>query len=634
MADRESTRPTDSPASGDAPDPAPAATERPLAAAERGRGRPKSAAATETNGSGQPAAGDGAGVIPSADRYAADRWVELTDPDAPWWVRSTELGLSLQLQEIRQLAEAFQGGEVNAPAAKRLLSHARDVLTAPDGYCERAYPTVAKRLREKVREVSELVAGGQALAAVEGCQDLLGKADVLGGLIADLRVAADQTTDIDGYLIVDELVVLLDAELAYEGYSPQWRARAALETQAQAQSGARIDEAVCAGLKKAGQVTAKTSYLALAPATSYDEPSEVAMRGGVVAVVDARREASSWPEGDQRDALMEQLDSAEAAVQVAVEANDLDAAVAAARDLMGRDRARWELQGGVLVLGPDMFVRGPGQVWRADSAEDVDLRPAGLKAFAAVQARHGDDPSVLRISASLTQLAHARRAPQGAALTDLWTVAETLFGGVADDKPVEVTGRLAGLAEHLFVRDFLRALAATFADPLLDSVVPAREPAEAAAEWAVRCIETRGVCGKTLAALAGAERGVEWVRLKRLLRWDQGHASKDTGQLNFELDQLRAGVAAAANRAYLVRNLFLHQGDPGRAAALSATFPLFARALQAASGFVNGRAADLRLPLVQSELAELQVRHVAAVYERDKGCGPAPLGDFVDLSDD
>ena len=113
---------------------------------------PNTVEATDADGDSPVHSGDsgrapGAAAVPAGGLYAVERWVELTDDQAPWWTKPTGIGLRLQLHELEQLAAALQEGKVVASAVKRLLAEARHVFVTDGRYCAEAFPEVGYLLR-------------------------------------------------------------------------------------------------------------------------------------------------------------------------------------------------------------------------------------------------------------------------------------------------------------------------------------------------------------------------------------------------------------------------------------------------------------------------------------------------------
>jgi hypothetical protein len=298
----------------------------------------------------------------------------------------------------------------------------------------------------------------------------------------------------------------------------------------------------------------------------------------------------------------------------------------------------WLLQDGLFEPSGQLLIHDVDQKTsdKRPVAQRLIKRPDNLPAYGAARKKDPDSPAIRRLTDAFDQLAQARTGSQGASLADLWSVAETLFGGVAEDKPVDVGDRLAGLGEYLYLMSVLRWVGSALDIEDLDPDGLTRDPGESNAEFALRCVNRPGEKTRALLdALVSAERPLAWFRVRQVLRWSRKRTKppKDKCQLAGELDAVHDRIEAVANRAYLVRNLFLHQGNPGRAAAMSVTLPVFADVLHAAISYVNLVSAEKQLPLVTSELAQLRAQHVAEMYSRKTHEGLGPLPQLINLRD-
>ena len=595
---------------------------------------PKSPEAEPTPGPGADSTGADSPevpVCPGGDRYAVERWVELTDPETPWWAMSTGVGLRLQLNEIRQLSVALQEGKVLTGAVKRLLNEAREIFTAEGRYAAEAFPEIRENLRRALRErdASDLLPGGAAIAAVEAAQAHLEKCEIIERLGDDLAEAAEAADDLEGLLLVDERITLLDAELAFDGYSRERRSKAAETCRGHLAAGKTLAESIAAVISEMG--SGNEIYEALVPLERFDADSEVALRGKMITAEEAEERVAEWTDGEH---LLNELDGTVAVLRLSgIRAPDFDAAAGMARDALARHVSLWELQAVKYSLGAHLLLRqGAGSAERRPVADGRIKQLSGLKNYEKARKEQEDDIAMRRITDALEQLAQARTGSHGASLADLWTVSETLFGGLAADKSVEVSEQLASIVEYLYVRDLLGWLGSRLNPDDVDLEGLTRGGGSDG-EWALTCVRqrVRSLPGR----LIEADRPLEWARFGQLKRWDELlKTPKDRCHLQHDLDDIRGRILAVANRAYLVRNLFLHQGDPQRAAAMAVTLPIFASVLRAVVGYILRGAGEERLPLVQSELARLKVRHVAATYAANPGRGPRPLNSFIDLSDD
>lgn len=571
-------------------------------------------------------------VCPSGARYALERWAELTDVDTPWWAMSTGVGLSLQLAEIRQLSAALQEGKVLSGAVKRLLDEAHETFTAEGRYAASAFPEIRRNLRRalKERDASDLLPGGAAVASVEAAQRHLEDVDLIGRLVADLVTAAEGSDSLEGFLHVDERITLLDAELAYLGYSREWRSEAAKACGDRLASGESLSDSLAVAIDPEN-AAGLAAYEALVPLRSFDIHGEVALMGTLIDREEAEERVAEWEDGDR---LLDGLDEVVGVLRIPnIRARDLDAAAAQARDALARQVSLWELQEIDFRLGVDLLLReGAGVADRRPVQDRWIRQPQGLKAYEAARKESEDDVAIRRITDALEQLAQARSGSHGAALADLWSVSETLFGGLAADKSAEVCEQLAAVAEYLYVRDLLGWLGSRLNADGIDLEGLIREGGSDG-EWTLGCARFRARSLPT--KLVEADRPLEWLRFSQLLQWDAPLGSpKNKCHLGKELDGVRGRILAVGNRAYLVRNLFLHQGDPQRAAAMAVTLPIFASVLRAVVGHINRESGGRRLPLVESELARLKVQHVVAAYVANPGTGPRPLPSHIDLSDD
>ena len=543
----------------------------------------------------------------------------------------TGVGLRLQLNEIRQLSVALQEGKVLTGAVKRLLNEARETFTAEGRYAAEAFPEIRENLRRALRErdASDLLPGGAAIAAVEAAQAHLEKCEIIECLCEDVAKAADDAENLEGLLLVDERITLLDAELAFDGYSRERRSKAAETCRGHLAAGKTLAQSIQAVISDMGSGT--EIYEALVPLERFDADGEVALRGAMITAEEAEERVAEWTDGQH---LLKELDEAEVVLRLSdIKACDFDAAAAMARDALARHVSLWQLQGVELSLGTFLLLReGSGSAEKRPVADRWIKRLSGLKSYEAARKKQEDDIAMRRITDGLEQLAQARTGSHGASLADLWTVAETLFGGLAADKSAEVSEQLAAIVEYLYVRDLLGWLGSRLDPDAVDLEGLARKGGSDG-EWALICVRRRV---KSLPGrLIEADRPLEWVRFGQLQRWDEMlEIPKDKCHLQHDLDDIRSRILAVSNRAYLVRNLFLHQGDPQRAAAMAVTLPIFASVLIAVVGYIIREAGAERLPLVQSELARLKVRHVAATYAANPGRGPRPLSSFIDLSDD
>jgi len=574
-------------------------------------------------------------IFPAASRYAVERWAELTDAKAPWWAMPTGVGLRLQLNELQQLAKALQEGKVVAGAVSGLLERTQDTFVMPGRYASEAFPEIRQSMQKalKKKDPADLLPGGVTLAAIEAAKVRLDEEDLVDSLTTDLGTLAASADSIEALLAIDERVTLLDAELAFLGYSRVWRARAAGFAREEVEAEADLSSAIKTGKEKAGE-RASSSFEAFVPLKVFVPDGEVVHMGSMLEKEKAEDRLAEWADGGS---LLGSLADVEVVLRLSkIEARDIDGAAEQARDSLARHLSLWDLQDVRFELSGDLLLRNASDETQIAERRSVSgglvKRPPGLKGYEAARKEHEDDVAIRRITDALDQLAQARSGSQGASLADLWTVSETLFGGLVGDKSVEVTDQVAGIAEYLYVRDFLSWLGSRL-DPNQIDLEGLEVEGESEAEWALRSVRERGEALPQ--KLVEADLPLEWLRFEQVRRWNtEAPGSKKESYLGVELGMVSARVVALGNRAYLVRNLFLHQGNPERAAAMAVTLPIFSAVVRAVVGHVNQLAGTGRLPLVESHLARFKAQHVAAVFAAEADSELESLADFIDLADE
>lgn len=520
------------------------------------------------------------------------------------------------------------------------------MLTGDRSFCARAEPDIANRLKQVLygskKQSAVLLPGGTVIAAVEGCMKALSP-DALRARLLESFGTISRVHDLSALRELEQDMLLFDAELAFDGYSRQWRHEAAQAAQ-DALVDTNLRAAIEAGLAAAGEVKVR-GFDVLVPLASTavddgdgdeegdDDEEETAVLDSSIKRANAVNLVSKWKSPEALAAV--DAENVRRVLRLKVEARDVHSAAEDGRDQVARAEGLWRLQGAPVRLAGQLVIRDdasskPAEVFPAEAP--LDVRPAGIAQYVTARRDHEGDESIRRITDSLDQLAQARTASHGAALADLWTVAETLFGGLATDRSADVSDRLAGLAEMLMVRDRLRWLAQK-AGSAGESVGLVRAPAEPDARWGARCALDGGTA--ILDALVDAH-PLAWLRVAEAQRWRE-RASKVQEKpvhLTIDLDATHDRVAAIGNRAYLVRNLFLHQGNPRRARALAVTVPAFAAVLRAVLGHINQSSGSYRLPLVESEYAQLRARQVASAWLRAPDGGVEVIDNLVDLKDD
>jgi hypothetical protein len=95
--------------------------------------------------------------------------------------------------------------------------------------------------------------------------------------------------------------------------------------------------------------------------------------------------------------------------------------------------------------------------------------------------------------------------------------------------------------------------------------------------------------------------------------------------LRDDIDRVRDHFTTVAARAYLVRNLVVHRGQPQRARALAATLRPFAGLLRACLNYLGEVVVnESAVPVTEAQLANLRVRLLADDYAGAKRRGRGP----------
>jgi hypothetical protein len=268
---------------------------------------------------------------------------------------------------------------------------------------------------------------------------------------------------------------------------------------------------------------------------------------------------------------------------------DAIAAADAATDRYRSDAGRVRLRGGEMERGNTVLVFDArnGDARKLElPLEPLELEPPGLDEYEAAS----PNP---RIEEALAQLAQARTGAPTTALADLWTAAEALFGGVAADPHYEAVGVMGGLAEFIAVRDQLEWLGERFEAA---GLTPSAELSRL--DWVMASI---GRPKDVLKQLRDADDRLALYRLSRVMKWDVGQGFRS------EFEGVGRRFRGIAERAYLIRNFVVHQGDQARPAALAVTLPAFAELVRTCVGFVARAAESGYDPLPASVYAGMRV---------------------------
>jgi hypothetical protein len=300
-----------------------------------------------------------------------------------------------------------------------------------------------------------------------------------------------------------------------------------------------------------------------------------------------------------------------------VKAADCYAAAEAAAETFGTWEAVWLLQGGevnqrALLLVYDSAAK---KVEVLSIDEPLKLRPKNLDGLR-IKSDDEKKGTPEQLTDGLLQLAQARRSPVGAALADLWGVAEVCFSGVAVGSRDQAGGVIAGIIQFIYLTDRLDWLGERF--ELLE-LEPEASAEQTPGDWALELVD--GADGKFFDELKVSDPLV-WARAQQVARWNKDE------YLQRDLQTVRKRVETVCARAYLIRNFYIHSGRADRSAALAVTLPVFAELLRLSLGFALQSKGE---PVVSARLAMLRARQLGFHFKTNDEHDLAALAEATDV---
>lgn len=214
----------------------------------------------------------------------------------------------------------------------------------------------------------------------------------------------------------------------------------------------------------------------------------------------------------------------------------------------------------------------------------------------------------------------ARSSSRGAALADLWTVAEAVFAGSAAESSAGAGEVMAGIAQVSYPRELLRWFSDRFDE--LSLSCGQRRPTERPEDWALAVFEAHAL-ELFRAVESDPVHSVLYVRCKAFSAWSR------SSQMEEDLAELGRRMRRVAERAYLVRNFFVHSAQPYRATALRVTLPPFAELMRVCLGVLTADNRRINDPIQAAKLATMRVAWVAERYADEKTGDPGPLRSYV-----
>jgi hypothetical protein len=562
---------------------------------------------------------DSRAELPDGSAYVLLRWEELAGGLCPWWANGHGIGLRLRLDELVAVARARHEGALDDRALKVLRSEARRTLERPRSFLARRYEDLAKQLTAAVSDERGHTPGGRTFGTVSAATLLLAEPPYRRAIYDELEHQAAKVKGWKDLLALDELVELMDAELMYLGHSRAWRTRAAARTRTELSKGKELAEALKIGLAGAGETQTMEVVLGL---MDMRRPDDIK----VMIETHNEDEVQHVIDGWGAEIPDEHRDYPKGAMVVTVpRATDPEAAMDRALEWFAIQRSLWRLQGGDVTLRQTVLVYEgpPPRVHVLDRPKPMELMPVRIAAYQerlTQEQVEEAEPSVL--GDAFIQLVQARASIPGAAIADLWTVAEAVFSGVAAETGAGAAEVMAGLAQYLFTRDLLDWLGRAYRDLELG------EPdlGQSDADWALELIATQ--TSDVLEGVRGDDHALTCLRTHQVLFWDTQQCLQE------DLDRVHDRFSAVAARAYLVRNLVVHRGQPQRAKALAATLQPFAGLLRACLDYLAEVVVEEdSIPVTEARVASLRVRLLADDYAGAvrRGRGPERLRAAIKL---
>jgi hypothetical protein len=529
--------------------------------------------------------------------YLMARWQELSGNQSRWWAQGAGLGIRLRIDELLKLSAAHQGGVIYASSVDRLREQAKENLGKTNSFLDERFgplrELVAEALSKKRRDRSGLGSlwpGSTSHAALTAGLAFLRSIDYLEAVTDELSHRALEADDLNKLEALDEVIELLDAELVADGHSRRWRREFYDQIGMKVNGGAEIGDTI---LEKLGEKREMREFHVVMGLDDYREPEHPDVQLSYFNEATLHRLISGWE--SQPDSKY--LEFAEGGLSHSVDAADCYAAGETAAETFDMWEAVWALQGGKLKQRGELLVYDSGtktvEVLSID--EPLDLRPENLDGLR-IRSDDRNRGTPEQLTDGLLQLAQARRSPVGAALADLWGVAEVCFSGAAVGSRDQAGGVIAGITQFLYLTDRLDWLGRRL-DAL--GIEPEIRAEQSYPDWALELIDSDE---DGLFKQLKGEDALAWARARQIARW------KTDKYLQHDLQAVRKRVEAVCARAYLIRNFYIHSGRADRSAALAVTLPVFAELLRLSLGFALQSKSE---PVVSARLAMLRARQLA-----------------------
>lgn len=558
-------------------------------------------------------------------KYVLDRWAELAADEPEWWARSDGIGLRLRVVEMIEAAELFDAGALTEPKTVDWVFMQGGAAFAPGSYAANYCPGAAQLAADDFHRTDGTLLthpqaykpGEQRHASLHAILEQLSEQRYRDDLLANIDAAAGACGwDVTRLDALDQLITLYDAEFIADGHSSSWRREVAERAQEHWNMGAKpLPEAVAQALDDHGHSLSPREFDVMIPVFVRKNP-----RGTSPGRLLTDSTGAGFPdEGRQPgEGVLTGWGAAGAAIlgrdpfvkanrffRYAVESADAYAAAAAANELFRADAGLWHLLDGELEEPHEAAVRDSANP-AAAAALRLPPRPLRLAPDELVTNR-GKVSSIAKLADAIAQVAQARMAVEGAALVDLWTAVEALFGD-NDHGKVEAGLWIAEATPYPYARHVSgwlgeRIGAHGYATP----------PVGQEREWLHETVYADRGAVKQL--LVDNRDPLTWRRLTDVFDWENGSFAAAACAL-------RDRYANVARRVYTIRNVAVHNAQL-KSSTRSVTLPLFGDLVRVSLGQVlrdagaAGALAEIRR--ARAEVDEVVARWTNATFTRADG---------------
>ncbi len=561
-------------------------------------------------------------------KYVLDRWAELAG-EPEWWARSDGIGLRLRVAEMMEVARLFDTGALTEPKTVGWVFEVGALAFAPGTYAATNCPGAAKMVADDFMRVE----GGvpqpitsptayrpdeQRYGSLHAIHSQLSEQRYRDDLLTNIARAASKCGwDVKRIDALDEFVALYDAEFIADGHSPSWRRQVAERAQELWDQGTKpLTEAISDALDERGHSRKPRKFDVLVPVFVKTNP-----RGSSPGRLLTDSSGAGFPDLGRQggDAILRGWGAAGGGIlardefvpanryfRYEVDAADADAAAAAANERFRADADLWHLLDGELEEPHEAAVRDTAAAAGTAGAFRLPPRPLRLAPDELVDGRDRV-AEIPKLQDAIAQVAQARMAVEGAALVDLWTAVEALFGD-NDHGKVDAGFWIADATPFPYVRHVSQWLGTAISGHGYGTPPSGQE-----LKWLHETVYGDRTAVAQL--LVDKRDPLAWRRLNEVFDWEKGAFRKAA-------DALRARYADAARRIYLIRNVAVHNAQL-KSCTRAVTLPLFADLVRVSLGHVlryadaTGALAEVRL--ARAEVDDVIGRWAKPGFSRDDG---------------